>query len=634
MLTEPFFLYGQPEPPAPLVSLKAGPLDMLYEPVTSMVRRIKLGEREVLRGIYVAVRDRNWGTVPCAIRETVRSIQSQSFAIEFDAIHQQGQIHFTWHGTIRGEEDGSIHYEFDGQALNNFLRNRIGFCVLHPIRECAGARARQSRTNGSTVETRFPDLIEPQIFGQSSFRNLRTVAHEISDGVWAELEFQGDTFEMEDQRNWTDASFKTYCTPLELPFPVEIAAGTRVQQSVTLRLREHKKITPTQGAGKISALAVPRKPNDRLPAIGLGVASHGEPLTTKEIETIRRLRPAHLRVDIRLANSDWQAKLQQAANEAEQLGSKLELALHLPHESKFELDYVTRVLAQHHASILRVLALREREPATSLETIRQVKKILGGLTVPVGAGSDCNFCELNREKALGRLAVAEADFLFWSVNPQVHAIDHLSVMETVEALPSLVRSARAFADDRPLLVSPITLKQRFNPVATGSETTPDSSQLPPTVDPRQLSLFGAAWTLADIATFSLAGLSSITLFETTGWRGVMERTAGSSLPEKFPSTPGAVFPLFHILAEIAESSSIASSISDNIVCLVTFASDHSMQTILLGNMDHHPHTISVPDISVRQTKQLVFPGVWGDLAFGERTKSFTLGPYAVAQLKP
>jgi hypothetical protein len=41
---------------------------------------------------------------------------------------------------------------------------------------------------------------------------------------------------MEDQRNWTDASFKSYGTPLELPHPVEISEGTRVKQSVSVRL--------------------------------------------------------------------------------------------------------------------------------------------------------------------------------------------------------------------------------------------------------------------------------------------------------------------------------------------------------------------------------------------------------------
>ena len=50
------------------------------------------------------------------------------------------------------------------------------------------------------------------------------------------LTMRGDIFEMEDQRNWSDASFKTYCTPLALPFPVEIDAGTAVTQEVCISL--------------------------------------------------------------------------------------------------------------------------------------------------------------------------------------------------------------------------------------------------------------------------------------------------------------------------------------------------------------------------------------------------------------
>ena len=44
----------------------------------------------------------------------------------------------------------------------------------------------------------------------------------------------GDTFEMEDQRNWTDASYKTYVRPLALPHPYSLPAGETLRQSVEL----------------------------------------------------------------------------------------------------------------------------------------------------------------------------------------------------------------------------------------------------------------------------------------------------------------------------------------------------------------------------------------------------------------
>ena len=62
----------------------------------------------------------------------------------------------------------------------------------------------------------------------------------------------------------------------------------------------------------------------------------------------------------------------------------------------------------------------------------------------------------------------------------------------------------------------------------------------------------AGWTLGSIKYLSESGAPSVTYYETTGWRGVMEIENGSPLPEKFRSLPGAVFPLYPILADVGE----------------------------------------------------------------------------------
>ncbi|CAN5727694.1 hypothetical protein BH23CHL8_BH23CHL8_00570 [soil metagenome] len=69
---------------------------------------------------------------------------------------------------------------------------------------------------------------------------------------------------------------------------------------------------------------------------------------------------------------------------------------------------------------------------------------------------------------------------------------------------------------------------------------------------RQASLLGAAWTVGSIAALAAAGADSVTYYETTGWRGVLERALGSPMPERFPSRGGQAFPLYHVLADIAE----------------------------------------------------------------------------------
>jgi hypothetical protein len=54
-----------------------------------------------------------------------------------------------------------------------------------------------------------------------------------ADNLQMELTFEGDIFETEDQRNWTDSSYKTYSTPLSLPFPVSVTKGEKINQRIS-----------------------------------------------------------------------------------------------------------------------------------------------------------------------------------------------------------------------------------------------------------------------------------------------------------------------------------------------------------------------------------------------------------------
>ena len=69
---------------------------------------------------------------------------------------------------------------------------------------------------------------------------------------------EGDVFEMEDQRNWSDGSYKTYCRPLDLPYPYPLKAGQEIRQSITIEV-----------IGQVSAVRAPPRP------AGTGPESHG-----------------------------------------------------------------------------------------------------------------------------------------------------------------------------------------------------------------------------------------------------------------------------------------------------------------------------------------------------------------------
>ena len=114
----------------------------------------------------------------------------------------------------------------------DFLTNRVGFVVLHPLQGVAGRPMTIEHVDGSTETVIMPELISPD---QPALA-IRTLSHEAAPGLSVSCRLEGDIFEMEDQRNWTDASFKTYVRPVALPRPFKVAAGERIVQSVTIAM--------------------------------------------------------------------------------------------------------------------------------------------------------------------------------------------------------------------------------------------------------------------------------------------------------------------------------------------------------------------------------------------------------------
>jgi hypothetical protein len=587
MSAVPTCYYGSPGPLPARRRLRAGPLALEYE--AGDLRYVRLGDREVVRRWYAAVRDPNWSTVPARLSGEHVEAGPDHFRVEYRTHHQQGEIDFAWAGSITGTAEGTIAFHMDGVARSTFRRNRIGFCLLHPARECAGARCRFELGDGTSGEGTFPRFIAPR----NPFHDLRTLAHEVAPGVWAELRFEGDLFEMEDQRNWTDASFKTFCTPLRLPFPVVVTEGTRVRQTVTLRLLGP---VPAVRTGEPPAtLAIGPTRLGALPQLGLGVADHGQPLTAREAERLRLLRPAHLRVELDLTNERHaEHALQAAAADATLLGAGLEAALTVSDAAWEQTAALVQMLHAFGPPLRRVLLFHDRTWATPEHVLRPAVEALAryDASVSVYAGTTANFAELNR----GRPPIDRVDGVCYSAHPQEHAYDNSSLVECCAALGDTLRSARQFCGDLPIAVTPVTLRKRVNPYATGPALPALPGELPPTVDPRQTSLFGAGWTLASLKYLAESGVDSVTYYETIGWRGVMECAHGCPLPSQFPSQPGMVFPLFHVLADAAEfaGADVLPSVSSHPLAFdgLTLRKNGTLR-VMLANLTEHPRSILI-----------------------------------------
>src|SRR5262245_25915422 len=220
--------FGTAEPLAGRRELAAGPVSMTLE--NGALRWIRLGDVEVLRGIAFLVRDRSWGTPSPQISALDLRETDGGFHLRFQALCQTPDGDLPWSAEITGSADGTLRFIGSATPPRDFVTNRTGFVILHPLARVAGCPVEVTHVDGSKRRARFPALIDPE----QCFFDIRALSHEALPGLWVTCTMEGDAWEMEDHRNWLDASFKTYVRPLALPHPYTIPGGSTVTQSVTL----------------------------------------------------------------------------------------------------------------------------------------------------------------------------------------------------------------------------------------------------------------------------------------------------------------------------------------------------------------------------------------------------------------
>jgi hypothetical protein len=538
------FLRGQSVPPPERVPLHAGPLTLTLE--NGDIRYVRFGDVEVLRRIYVAVRDANWRTPPMTISNLQIERAERSFTVRYVGRFQQRDLDFAMLVLVEGHPDGTVRFAFDGVARTTFQRNRIGICVLHPVDTCAGRPFRARKADGKTELGTIPREIAPH----QPISGLGTLTHEIVPGLAASIRFEGDVFEMEDQRNWTDASYKTYSTPLALPHPVTIEAGTRISQAVELSLAATGLLGSPACWAPAPTFTV-GQPAGRLPEIGLGLDDEDEQLNIVEIERLRALNLAHLRIDLDPNTIRFSTRLRHAVTVSQAIDVPLEVALFLDPEATSELDTLDRLLGMLRPRVRRWLVFDRTAPATTdASLLHQARQRLKAYApgAPIASGTDSHFTALNRQ----RPPVDAIEGVCFAISPQAHAFDESSLIETLPAQGWTVESARSFVGRLPIHVGPVTFRPRGNARPRPNEPAPVPGEPTSTIDQRQASLLGAGWTVGSIAALAAARAASITYYETLGWRGVLERADGPPDPARFRSVPGGAFPLYHVLADVGE----------------------------------------------------------------------------------
>jgi len=253
---------------------------------------------------------------------------------------------------------------------------------------------------------------------------------------------------------------------------------------------------------------------------------------------------------------------------------------------------LARELAAIRARVAGILVYRAEGKGSDDAWLAPVRAALGG--APVAVGTDDGFVQINRNRPSG----TAFDAVCYSINPQVHAIDNLTLVENLEAQADTIETARSFAAGKEIWVSPVTLKMRYNPNAKNPNAAVPAGQLPPNVDPRQMSLFGAGWTLGSLKFLAQSGAQRVTYYETTGWRGVLDTAGGSSLPDLFPKLPGAAYPLYHVFADVAGfGGRVLTCESDDPLSVEGLVLRSGSRTrVLIANLSHELRPVRITGI--------------------------------------
>jgi len=630
--------------------LRAGALTAVLD--AGAIRYIRMGETEVIRAIAFLVRDENWGTFTPGITDLKIVEQPDKFEVSYKGHCSDAKRSLRYAATIRGGADGVLGFSVTAMPETDLLTNRTGFIVLHPINGVAGAPVEIEHTDGRKVQSRFPELIAPS----QPFFDIRALTNEPLPGLRVTCRMEGDAFEMEDQRNWTDASFKTYVRPLSRPWPYTLPSGKEFTQSVTVTCTGElpRAVTLSEGASMVT-VAVDTPTAMRMPRIGLGLPAE-EAIASLGVADLIRSAAVELlvcRFDCRRKDLEATGTALRRLTSATGTGCVLEVLLPDEGDPAIPLAEVKRIvdangLAPSAVTVSPAAHLKSYQPDGKWPDVPSFAAMYAAARtafpgVALGGGTYAYFTELNRCRPPAELL----DFVTHTTLPIVHAADDVSVMETLEAMEHVIRSTRSFIKGKAYRIGPSAISARDNPYGAGTAPNPANDRVClASMDPRQRGLFGAAWILGYLAALAKGGIDVASVAATTGPSGVI---ALNTYPQPYfdQFTGPVVYPVYHVVAGFAQATgqSVLSTKSSDASQVTEIAYRTANGTeVWLANLTEREQRVSLTGIGKSPARAAILdedsfeeaatrPGFLGEARRElQKNEPLTLKAYAVARI--
>ena len=645
-------LFGTAVPDTKGRLLRAGPLSAVLD--NGALRYIRLNDIEVLRAIAFLVRDENWGTFTPDIRNLAVKQGKSGFEVSYEGHCGDAKRAMTYRAHITASADGNLRFEATALPHTDFLTNRTGFIVLHPLKGVAGCPVEILHVDGRKVHDKFPAIVNPV----QPFYDIRALTHEVAPRLSATCRMEGDTFEMEDHRNWTDASFKTYVRPLALPWPYTLPAGSEIKQSVSLSFTGTLPKAKPAGASRKIDIDVGKAGGTSVPKIGIAVPAEEADAALSAASLIKAAEPQLLICQMDGRQGNGTSILRRYRRLADAAGADVVLEVILPGQQAPEIELariardvadsgiVPASIAVSPAADLKAVLPGSRGPKVPpLEEIYQAARAAFP-GIPLGGGMFSYFTELNRKRPPAELL----DFVTHTTCPIVHAADDISVMETLESLPFVIESTKAFIGGKPYRVGPSAIPARDNPYGASTATNPNNQRVClAKMDPRQRGLFAAAWSLGYVAAFARGGVEAVSLGAPTGPAGMIYRRTDYPQPYFDDLKGAAVYPIYHVITGMAAGTGhkmVAVKSADPAAVAALGYRDGSGLVLWLANLTGEEQAVKINGagkaaMALHLIDEESFQTATTDPAFlekpGKKLRSLatvTLGPYAVARLAP
>ena len=482
--------------------------DFTFDLARAAVRNVRYKNVQIIDLLYTAIRPWDWSTLdPDEHSEDVKVTGDvcvitikDLFASALDA---RTEI------TISSDNKFTVAYVLRGLA--DYSVNRWGICFCLNSADWMGSNV---KSQGN--EYQLPAAISSQRVVDGVTQGLFPAANQMHfvapDNRSIKVTSTGKVLEAEDQRNWTDSTYKIYSGSLSEPRPFVASAGSLWSQSVTFEIN-----SPSAQLSDGSKIIV--KEIDSLPSIGLQ-------FNTDPLLPLDALNTALFLLDIDHIRINEESLTAQKIISASTNGLIVEAALLSSHSGDNlhrEIDHLNKQIPAGS----RILIQREGREITEVDDLPKNQSLSSFIP-----GTDAYLVDLHRNK------YQFGESISYSMVPTVHSTDTETIFKTLYTQRESIQFVQEFLAPQ-VLVSPITFSTRGNP-ETGHARDQRINFANPKMALQIRTIGGAAWTLGSIFALASAGAYSGTWHELFGEFGII-----------YPDGDAIKFtPTFHALAAL------------------------------------------------------------------------------------